>query len=156
MRLQPLAAVTLPAARALFAAELARHPYAERPLELLDAVAAGSAEYRADVMLDGDRVAGAVAYGLVAGASGAGAVYGVCATPTVRRRGMGARLVAHALGELRTLGARRAFAEVPDDPAALGDVLGLMRAAGFAEEARVPDLVRDGVAMLILRRNIGH
>jgi hypothetical protein len=69
---------------------------------------------------------------------------------------MGARLVAHALGELRTLGARRAFAEVPDDPAALGDVLGLMRAAGFAEEARVPDLVRDGVAMLILRRNIGH
>jgi ribosomal protein S18 acetylase RimI-like enzyme len=154
--LQPLAAVTLPAARALFAAELARHPYAERPLELLDAVAAGSAEYRADVMLDGDRVAGAVAYGLVAGASGAGAVYGVCVTPTVRRRGMGARLVAHALGELRTLGARRAFAEVPDDPAALGDVLGLMRAAGFAEEARVPDLVRDGVAMLILRRNIGH
>lgn len=156
MRLQPLSPAALPAARALFEAELARQPYAARPLELLDAAAAGSAEYQVDVALDRDGVAGAVAYGLVAGASGAGALYGVCVAPVARRRGTGAELVARALDALHTRGARRAFAEVPDDPAALGDVLGLLRSVGFAEEARVPDLVRDGVALLILGRAVGR
>jgi ribosomal protein S18 acetylase RimI-like enzyme len=154
--LHPLTPATLPDARALFAAEAARQPYAARPLELLDAVAGGSSEYRAAAAVDGGRVAGAVVSGLVAGATGAGALYGVCVAPAARRRGTGARLVAHALGELRALGARRAFAELPDDAAALGDVLGLLRAAGFAAAARAPDLVPDAVALLILARSAGR
>ena len=151
MLLSPLMPATAAGARALLGAEAARHPYAARPLELLDAAAAGSAEYRVDVAGEGDRARGVVVWGLVAGASGAGMVYGVCVDAAARRRGIGRRLLAHALAGLRAEGARTTFAEVPDDTA-VADLLALLAAAGFREEARVADFYRDGVALLILRR----
>ena len=151
MLISSLTPATAAGARALLAAEAARHPYAARPLELLDAAAAGSAEYRVDVASAGDRPRGVVVWGLVAGASGAGMVYGVCVDAAARRRGIGGRLLAHALAGLRAGGARTTFAEVPDDTAVAG-LLALLAAAGFREEARVADFYRDGVALLILRR----
>lgn len=151
VHLAPLTPATLAAARALLAAEGWRHGYAERPLELLEAVAEGSAEYRVDVATDGDRVLGVVVSGLVAGASGAGVLYGVGVDAAARRRGVGRRLVALARERLRAEGARATFAEVPDDAGAVGDVLGLLAAMGFREEGRVADFYRDAVALLILR-----
>jgi ribosomal protein S18 acetylase RimI-like enzyme len=143
------------AARALFAAESTRHQYAERVAELMTAAANGSAEYQVAVAADPDgELVGAIVYGLTAGAAGAGALYGVAVTPPRRRTGAGRSLVRHAARELRARGARFALAELPDDPA-MHDVLALLAADGFVEEARVADFYRDGVAQAFMRRNFG-
>ena len=145
-----------PSARALLAAETARHPYAARTLELLDAAAGRSVEYHAAVAASEGEAVGVVVYGLTSGASGAGALYGIAVADAWRRRGVGAALVRHAADELRALGARFALAEVPEDPLALGGVLALLATAGFRAEARVADLYRDGVGVVFMRRELGE
>jgi ribosomal protein S18 acetylase RimI-like enzyme len=147
-----------PLARAVLAAEAARHPYAERTLELLDAAETSGteSEYHAAVAGVDGAAAGVVVYGMTAGASGAGALYGIAVAAAWRRRGVGSALVRHAAGDLRTLGARFVLAEVPEDPLALGDVLALLAAAGFRAEARVADFYRDGVGMVFMRRELGE
>lgn len=145
-----------PSARAILAAESTRHPYADRALELLDAAAASGTEYHAAVAAhDGDAV-GVVVYGMTAGASGAGALYGIAVAAAWRRRGVGSALVRHATDDLRALGARFVLAEVPEDPLALGDVLAFLAAAGFRAEARVADFYRDGVGVAFMRRELGE
>jgi len=144
-----------PSAHAVLAAETARHPYAERALELLEAAAARGTEYHAAVAAhDGDAV-GVVVYGMTAGASGAGALYGIAVVEAWRRRGVGSALVRHAADDLRALGARFVLAEVPEDPLALSAVLALLATAGFRAEARVADFYRDGVGMVFMRRELG-
>ena len=154
LRLRAPHAEDWPAARALLAAESARHAYAERALEVLDAAVRGSAEYRVVVAESGGTPVGVLVYGTTAGAVGAGALYGIAVAERWRRRGTGAELVRHGAEALRAGGARFALAEVPDDESAVGDVLGLLAAAGFREESRVPDFYRDGVALLFLRREL--
>ena len=85
--------------------------------------------------------------------AGAGALHGVVVSLPQRRLGAGRSLVRHAAGELRARGARFAIAEVPDAPA-VRDVLALLAADGFVEEARVADFYRDGVALAFMRRDL--
>jgi len=141
----------------VLAAEATRHPYAARPIEILDAAGAEpEGEYRAAVATgDAGAVVGVVLFGAVAGTIGGGTLYGVAVTPHARRRGVGRALVDHACAGLVAVGARLALAELPDDPA-LGDVRALLASAGFAERARVPDLVREGVALTFLVRALDH
>ena len=151
--LRPLTPADLPAARALLEAERARHPYAERPLEQLESIASGGpdGEYRALVAADESGIAGVLLYGLVAGSVGAGMLFGAVVAPESRGRGIGRALADAGVAALVSSGARAVFAELPDDPA-LGDVRSLLARAGFSEEGRVSDLLRDGVALTIWRR----
>ncbi len=136
------------AARALIASA-ADDPYAVRALELL-AMAATGTEYRALVATGRDTaIIGVGIYGLVAGASGAGAIYTVIG-PTVDTMAI---LVQRMMAAFHSLGARFAVAELADDPA-LAPQRSALLTQGFIEEARVHDLYRDGVALAFLRRDL--
>jgi ribosomal protein S18 acetylase RimI-like enzyme len=153
--LRPLAPADLPAARALLEAEGARHGYALRTIEVLESAATGAAEgeYRAVVSREDDgALVGLLLYGLVAGSVGAGMLHGIVVAPASRRRGVGRALVEDGVRALAASGARVVFAELAED-AALADVRALIASARFVREARVPDLLRDGVALTIWRRD---
>lgn len=94
---------------------------------------------------------GLALFGLVPGTVRTGAILGLYLAPDARGHGDGRRLVDAAVARLADRGARFTVVEVPDDPALAG-VRRVLARCGFAEEARVPDLVRDGVALVILRR----
>jgi len=153
LTIRPLRTEDRPAARALLAAEGTRHAYAARAIEILDAVTAAreNTEYDATVAEEDRVVVGVVLHGTVAGSVGAGMLYGGAVAPTARRRGVGRALVEGAVASLAAAGSRVVFAELPD-AAALADVQSLLRRSGFAETGRVADLVRDGVAMVVWRR----
>ena len=91
-----------------------------------------------------------VLFGLVAGSLGAGALYAVAAAPAAHRRGVGTLLVRQAAVALAAEGARFVVAEWADDPR-VGHVASLLAGAGFVEVGRVPDFVRDGVALRLWR-----
>jgi ribosomal protein S18 acetylase RimI-like enzyme len=95
-----------------------------------------------------------VIFGVFAGALGAGRLHFVAVDEPARGRGLGAALLAAAIGVLRAGGARFLLAEVADDPAILGDYWAFLAEQRFREEARVADLVRDGVALAFLRREL--
>ena len=130
-------------------------PYVDRLREVLDGVFSGDDEHLALGGLADDagasRLAGVVLHGMVAGAIGTGALRGVLVARQWRRRGVGRALVERASGLLFARGARLVVAEVPADPA-LDGVRALLERCAYREEARVPDLVRDGVALTFLRR----
>ena len=155
--MRPFRESDLDAVRALFEIEGARHHYAARPIELLEAAAAAGGdegEYRVLVADDGGSVRGAVVYGMVAVAVGTGMLHGVVVAREWRSRGTGRALADAACAALAASGARVVIAELPDD-AALSDVHALLSRAGFIEEARAPDIVRDGVAIVFRRRELG-
>ena len=155
MQIRPLLSADAAATRALFEGERARHAYATRALELIDIAASQrDGEYSVLVAIESARVVGAVIFGMVAGAVGTGMIHGVTAADGWRHRGIGRTLLASACAALADAGARVAIAELPDD-AVLADVHRLLERAGFREESRAPDLVRDGVAIVFRRRELG-
>jgi len=112
---------------------------------------APSEERRGLVWERAGRVTGVLVYGVFAGTVGAGRLHLVLVAPAARRAGVGTALLERAMGRLRAEGARFLLAEVPDDAATCGGYRSFLMARDFFEEARVPDLVRDGVAMTFLR-----
>lgn len=126
-----------------------------RAIEHLEATAVGGGEgeYRALVAIDDTMVRGAVVYGMVAGALGAGMLHGIAVAREWRRRGTGLALTDAACAALAESGARVVIAELPDE-AVLSDVHALLASAQLREEARAPDLVRDGVAIVFRRREL--
>ncbi len=96
---------------------------------------------------------GVAVAGFVAGAVGTGKVHLVAVEPPMRGRGRGAALVEAAVRTLAERGARLVVAEMPDDPTDAALVAGraALERGGFAEEARVRDLFRDGVDLVVLR-----
>jgi ribosomal protein S18 acetylase RimI-like enzyme len=146
------------AAGALVACEPALAAYGARVAELVERVRTHGANDECDVLLalDGDagRVLGAAAFGLTAGARGAGALHGVAVSSDARRRGVGRRLVHAAEQALHARGARLLVAEVAADPR-LHACHALLVACGFAEEARVDDYFRDGVPLVVWCRRLG-
>lgn len=140
--------------RALASAVLADAPYAEPLLASLDAaIRSDSEEHRALVAHDGDRLAGVIVFGEIAGARGTGRIYLLAVDATARGRGLGAALVHAAFTHLGAHGARFVVIELPEEPR-LARALRLAGRTGFFEEARVSDYVRDGVGLLVLRRNL--
>ncbi|MEP7345232.1 MAG: GNAT family N-acetyltransferase [Gemmatimonadaceae bacterium] len=122
---------------------------------LSHALSASDEEER--LLLSRDRLAGAVTgmvlFGIVPGTLGAGRVRGVAVAPLARRRGVGRALLTAAVQALEERGARFALVELPDEPA-MRFLAALLEACGFAEESRAADLVRDGVAMRYMRRDL--
>ena len=66
---------------------------------------------------------------------------------------VGARLVDAVVGAVRASSGRFLIAELADEPA-LAATIGLLRAEGFEEAGRIPDYFRDGVPLVILRRDL--
>ena len=99
------------------------------------------------------RVVGAAVVGFVAGAEGAAKMHGMAVAPDAQRRGIARALIEAFVDELRKRGARFVLVEFPDAPELAGGRT-LLQHAKFAEESRVKDYFRDGIALVFLRRDI--
>ena len=133
------------AARALVSGQFAATPYAARALELLEsALRFDDPEYMALLAFagDGKSLVGLVLFGTVAGAHAVVKVHGVVA----RERDTAIALLNAVLKASEHSGERMIVSELPDDtPFTIASEA--LEASGFAEEGRVPDFVRDGVAL---------
>ncbi|HEY9514937.1 MAG TPA: GNAT family N-acetyltransferase [Gemmatimonadaceae bacterium] len=130
--------------------------YTDALLEVIRAAAtAPGIEASGLVAKHGGCMAGVAVYGEYAGATGAGRLHLVAVDTQSRSLGVGAALVARAVEDLIARGARFVIAEIPDDETALDGYRSLLAACSFSEEARVPDLYRDGVALSFMRRDLG-
>ena len=91
--------------------------------------------------------------GFVAGAVGTARVHLVAVAAAHRGRTEGRAVVARAVAHLRLRGARLVVAELPDDgsDAALAAGRRVLERCGFVEVARVRDLYRDGVDLVVMR-----
>jgi ribosomal protein S18 acetylase RimI-like enzyme len=99
------------------------------------------------------RIVGIAVFGLVAGAEGAGKMHGMAVAPEAQRHGIARTLIEAFVDELARRGARFVLVEFPDAVELAGGRT-LLQHAKFAEESRVPDYFRDGIALVFLRRNL--
>jgi ribosomal protein S18 acetylase RimI-like enzyme len=150
----PLTAPDSSAARALAISVLGDAPYAELLSAALESALAGATdEYEAIVARHGRALVGLAVFGETAGARGAGRIHLVAVDATARRRGIALDLIDAACKRLREQGARLVMIELPADPR-LSIARRLAERAGFREEARMEDYLRDGVALILLRRDL--
>ena len=146
------AADELPALGALVEAVVGLSPYASVPRYFLSLALARNGNESTALVAEHDRtVVGVVLFGEIAGAVGAGRLHLIAVAPASRRSGIGERLCTAAVAALTSRGARFVIAEVPDEPLLHGGQA-LLAGCGFGEEARVADYYRDGVAMIVMRR----
>jgi predicted GNAT superfamily acetyltransferase len=95
----------------------------------------------------GKQLVGLVLFGTVAGARSVVKVHGIVA----RERDVAVALLDAVRQASERSGERMIVSELPDDtPFALASEA--LEASGFAEEGRVPDFVRDGVALRLFVR----
>lgn len=141
--------------RALLTGRLRGTPYLEGALEFL-ARAEDESEKETFLLEErgGGVLRGVAVYGWVGGAERTGRLHFVIAEAALPdAEGTGALMCRRAAELLVAAGARLVVAELPDDPAT-GWMLEAVRGAGWSEEGRVPDFYRDGVALLLLRRDL--
>jgi len=151
--LHPLATTDATAARALALTVFADAPYGDLMLGALDcALERTTNEYQVIVASDDDRVAGIIVFGETPGACGAGCIHLIAVDGKARRQGVATALIDAACARLSEQGARFAMIELPAD-SRLAPARALAQRAGFREEVRVDDYVRDGVALVFLRRD---
>jgi ribosomal protein S18 acetylase RimI-like enzyme len=154
--LRPIAASVGSAARSFATAALRDADYAEPLLAALDhAIAGAGDEYRAIAAWHDDAIVGLIVFGITAGALGAGRIYLITVDANARGRGVAAQLVDAACGELAGGGTRFAMIELPGEPR-FAHVRRLAVRMGFREEGRVDDYHREGVPLLLLRRDLLH
>ncbi|HTD59095.1 MAG TPA: GNAT family N-acetyltransferase [Gemmatimonadaceae bacterium] len=143
------------AARALFTQAFGNTLYAAAPrFALARALAAESPSESAGLVAESDgRLVGVAVFGLVAGAEGAAKMHGMAVAPDAQRHGIARELIEAFVGELQRRGARFVLVEFPDAPELAGGRT-LLQHAKFAEESRVKDYFRDGIALVFLRREL--
>lgn len=127
--------------------------YANAPRFALARALAGQESTALVAATDG-RVVGVAVFGLVPGAEGAGKMHGMAVAPEAQRQGVARALIEAFVAELARRGARFVLVEFPD-AAELASGRTLLQHAKFAEESRVPDYFRDGIALVFLRRSLG-
>ena len=151
--LRPLTTSDAAAVRSLALTVFADAPYSDLLVGALDSALAHSTnEYQAIIASDGDGIAGVVVFGETAGANGAGCIHLIAVDGNARRHGIATALVEAACARLADQGARFAMLELPAD-ARLAPARALAQRTGFHEEGRVDDYVRDGIALVFLRRD---
>jgi ribosomal protein S18 acetylase RimI-like enzyme len=151
---RPLAAPDAAAARALAISVLADVPYAEPMLAAIDsALTRATDEHQALVASHAGALVGLMVYGETAGARGAGRIHFVAVDASARRRGVAMQLVRAACARLGERGGRLAMLELPAD-VRFASIRRLAERAGFREEGRIDDYVRDGRAFVLLRRDL--
>jgi ribosomal protein S18 acetylase RimI-like enzyme len=152
LELRPLRPADEPAARDLI--DRSFPPYLRELPHYHLSVALGesaSDEALGIVVTDGDRLAGLVLHGFVAGAVRTGKIHALAVREDIRRRGLGRALLDAATRALASMDARLIVVELPADPD-LEPVRPMLHELGFHEEASVDDFVRDGVGLLVLVR----
>jgi len=148
---RPIAPEDAQGTRVLLMGALGVTPYIDRALEVLELAERGNdPEHRALVIARDGTVAGLALFGRIAGTAEGARLHTAVLAPGVGVDDVGGRLMRAVTEASRAAGARFLLAEMPDDPA-IGSVLSLLRGHGFAEEARVPDFFREGVALSFLR-----
>lgn len=141
-------------ARVLLMGALGVTPYIDRAMEVLELAERGhDDEHRALVIARDGTVVGLVLFGILAGAMGVSKVHAAVVAPSVSVADVGERIVTAVIEESRRRGDRLVVAELPEDPA-VGQARALLSAAGFAEEGRIPDYYRDGIALTLMRREL--
>jgi ribosomal protein S18 acetylase RimI-like enzyme len=151
--IRPLVLDDEPSARGLFTYAFGNTLYAEAPRAALVRALSGAAPREAAglVATSGGEVIGVAVYGEVAGADGAGKMHGMAVSADARRHGVARLLIEALVEDLTRRGARLVLVEFPDAPElAVGRTL--LQHSGFAEESRIPDYFRDGIALSFLRR----
>jgi ribosomal protein S18 acetylase RimI-like enzyme len=151
--LHPLATPDATAARELALAVFADAPYSDLMLGALDSALEGTTnEYQVIAASDDSGVAGIIVFGETPGACGAGCIHLIAVDGKARRHGVASALIDAACARLAEQGVRFAMIELPAD-ARLAPARALAQRAGFREETRVDDYVRDGIALVFLRRD---
>jgi len=153
---RPLSRDDHAAARVLLMGALGVTPYIDRAMEVLQRAERGGSqddEHRALVIARDGTVAALALFGVVAGASGVMKLHMVVLAPSVSVEDVGARMIGAVVDTARTHGMRLLVAELPDDPS-MGTMRALLTANGFEQEARVPDYIREGIALTLLRRTL--
>lgn len=144
----------LAAALALVEWERQKNPWMERTGELItEAVAHPDREYKACVAEREGELVGFGVYGIVAGTIGTGMIHAIVVAPRSRRAGIGLRILEYAVADLASRRLRVIFAELPADPY-LVRYRALLISYGFFEESRIDDYYRDGIPMIVSRRDL--
>jgi ribosomal protein S18 acetylase RimI-like enzyme len=152
--LHPVTASTASPVRSFASVALGDWEYAEPLVAALDGALAGeSDEYRGIVARHGDTIVGLIVFGETAGALGAGRIYLIAVGASARERGVAAQLVDAVCIELAGRGARFAMIELPGEPR-FAPVRRLAERMGFREQGRIDDYLRDGVPLILLRRDL--
>jgi hypothetical protein len=131
--------------RAFVSGQLTNPRYRARALEVLNcALRFDDPEFMALLALDGEpeRLVGTAVFGTVAGAHAVVKLHGVITSDLPAARALVDAV--HQASEHS--GERMIVCELPDD-APFATAAAALEAAGFTEEGRVPDFVRDGVAL---------
>jgi GNAT superfamily N-acetyltransferase len=152
-RIRPLGEHDLDSARGLLRDAVPATSQLEALLQLLEGAALAPSDEQRGLAADLDgRVAAVAVFGEYAGAAGAGRLHLVAVDPQHRRHGIGSLLLERAASELATRGARFILAELPEERPPLDGYFAFLQACGFVEESRIPDFHREGVALVVLRR----
>jgi hypothetical protein len=122
-------------------------------IELLEAAARGDPETRGLVMERDATVVTLALFGPQAGTRDTWRLHGVLLAPHVDSSDVGRVMIDGVVRDVARGGGRLLVTELPADQA-LGRMLSLLRATGFRQEARIPHFYRDGVALLVLRREM--
>jgi hypothetical protein len=137
-------------ARRFVSGQFANPRYRARALEVLEsALEFEDPEFMALLAFDGEpaRLAGITVFGTVAGARSVVKLHGVITSELAPARALvdAVRQASEHSGE------RMIVCELPDD-APFAVAVAALEASGFTEEGRVPDFVRDGVALRLFVR----
>lgn len=148
---RPIAPEDAAGAHQLLVTRLGVTPYIDRAVEVLTLAERGDdPEHRAFVVARDKTVAGLALFGSIAGTD---AGYKLHALVVESREGdVGERLIGAVVAAVKSAHGRFLIAELADEPA-LATSLALLRANGFADVGRIPDYYRDGVPLVILRRD---
>ena len=143
-----------PAVRALVGPTIDQLPCRESARSAVDALVTGrDPDARGLIAVDSQGVVGLAIHGAVAGALASGRIQLVIVAASARRRGIGTRLVEGAVAALNRDGSNRIFVELPDDPTLIA-AMQVLVTCSFDIDARVADYIRDGVDLMILRRDL--
>ena len=139
----------LPLALALLDRDFGATSLGERAREVCTLAFADARDevHRALVASRDTELAGVVLFGAWAGTVGGARLHALAGDDDDARDA----LLAAALASCRASGERYLLAELADEPA-LRPMREALRRASFTEEARVADLVRDGVDLVMLAR----
>ena len=149
---RPIAPEDAAGAHQLLVTRLGVTPYIDRAVEILTiAERGGDEEHRAYVVARDKTVAGLGLFGVIAGTEAGYRLHMLVVES--QDADVGARLLDAIVSAVLTSNGRFIIAELADEPA-LSATIGLLRAEGFREAGRIPDYFRDGVPLVILRRDL--
>lgn len=149
---RPLVTEDAAGAHQLLISRLGMTPYLDRAVEVLSvAERGGDAEHRAMVVARDKTVAGLGLFGFIAGTEAAFRLHTLVVESTAND--YAERLLDAIIDAVREGGGRLIIAELADEPANAATIT-LLRRERFIEAGRIADYFRDGVPLVILRRDL--